>query len=188
MVVTAESFLWRRTLIAGDVNTGKTRLTQRILDALTAAGLAADIAVIDLAPSRTQGVGGKFNIGDDRVDYRTTRIVPPRLTARHEDHALELARRNARAVEDLLEIYHRQPRPLLLVNDATLYLQAGALETFLALLATASTAVVNAYQGRHFPDSALTRRERHMTDLLASHCDCTIRTPLDLTEELESAY
>ena len=60
---------------------------------------------------------------------------------------------------------------IIFVNDATLYLQAGNLEKFLEILNTASTQIINAYYGKTFTDSALTRREKQLAEKLMKTCD-----------------
>lgn len=166
----------RRTLILGDVNTGKTRLTRSILEAFAAAGEAQEIALLDLAPGPVGGVGGKFPASAAGVRHLTTAIVPPRLTGTDEAQVARLATANAGRIEALFDSYLKRPRPLLFVNDATLYLQAGSLERFCELLDSAATAVVNAYHGVHFADGPLTRRERRLTEALARRCDRVVRT------------
>ncbi len=175
VAVDPSDFAGRRTLILGDVNSGKTRLTAEIVAAFVADGRAAQIAVIDLAPDPVGQVGGKFPPPAAGVLYRTCDIVPPRLTGSGDAEVAALAAANAGRIDGLIETYLRQPRPILFVNDATLYLQAGSLERFLDLLGSASTAVVNAYCGAHFPEGPLTRRERHLTGRLIHRCDRVLR-------------
>lgn len=165
----------RRTLILGDVNTGKTRLTRSILASFVKAGEAGHIALVDLAPDKVGEVGGKFPAPPPGVWHLTTTIVPPRLTGADPGAIDRLAAANAGRIDTLFTDYLARPRPILFVNDATLYLQAGSLERFGALLDGADTAVVNAYQGRYFDESPLTRRERRRVEGLRRHCDRVIR-------------
>lgn len=169
---TIQSYLNRRTLILGEVKAGKTARTLEILHAFIRAGYANRIAVIDMAPEKVGGIGGKMTPpAEAPVFYLTTTIAAPRLTGIDEADVRRLARRNARAIEALFDPLRRQPKEILFVNDASLYLQAGALDTFLSLLATASTQIVNAYFGVTFKDSALTRREKRLTEALMKTCD-----------------
>ena len=177
VAVNPDDYRNRRTLILGDVNSGKTRLTAAILDTFAAAGAAGQIALIDLAPDPVGGVGGKFAPPAAGVAHLTCAIVPPRLTGQSALEIAALAAANADGIEVLMDRYLARPRPILFVNDATLYLQAGSLERFGKLLDSAATAVVNAYRGTHFPDGPLTRRERHLTDILARRFDRVIRLP-----------
>ena len=172
-----EDYRNRRTLILGDVNSGKTRLTGAILEAFADAGEAGRIALFDLAPDPVGPVGGKMAPPQAAVLYMTCPIVPPRLTGRDENEITTLAVSNARRIEAMMDRYLAAPREILLVNDATLYLQAGCLTRFVALLESAATAVVNAYAGAHFADGPLSRHERLRTEQLGQLCDRIIRLP-----------
>jgi hypothetical protein len=167
----------RCTLILGDVNSGKTRLTAEIVAAFIAAGHAARIAIVDLAPDRTGAVGGKLVPPDPPVRYLTCPILAPRLTGRNDDEIQALAEANAARIEPLFEELWADPPSILVVNDATLYLQAGSPRRFLTLLGSAATAVVNAYCGAHFAEGPLSRRERELTADLTRRCDRVIRLP-----------
>ncbi len=177
MAVNPQDYHNRRTLILGNVNSGKTRLTGAILEAFTAASEAGRIALLDLAPDPVGSVGGKMAPPHAAVLYMTCPIVPPRLTGRNENEIATLAMSNARRIEAMMDRYLAAPRDILLVNDATLYLQAGCLTRFVALLDSAATAVINAYAGAYFSDGPLTRHEQRLTDRLGRRCDRIIRLP-----------
>ena len=89
----------------------------------------------------------------------------------------ELAEDNSAAIEKLFKKLLRQKRAILFVNDATLYLQAGRFQRFVEVLDTASTQIINAYYGRSFADSDLTRREKNRTEDLMKACDKIIKMP-----------
>lgn len=167
-----DTYLGRRTLFVGDVNSGKTLRTRRILEAFLCAGHGPHTALLDLAPEAVGRVGGKLAPpAGSPVRYLTTEIVAPRLTGVSPLQVRSLAQANAVRIEALFEQLHRRPARILFVNDASLYLQAGAFDRFAALLAIHPTAVINAYYGRSFADSALTRRERRLTRQLMDICE-----------------
>lgn len=172
---TIENYLGRRTIIVGDVNTGKTVRTLEILHLFLTAGYAPKIAVLDLAPDTVRRVGGKMKPPpDEPLLYLTASISAPRLTGKDEDHTRQLAEENARTIETLFVKFQRQKREILFVNDATLYLQAGHLKRFVEILDTTSTQIINAYYGNAFTDSELTRREKKLTEDLMKICDQVI--------------
>jgi hypothetical protein len=172
MAVDIRRYLNRKTLILGDVNTGKSRLTLAVLDAFLDRYPPESITVIDLAPQLAGGVGGKLAVPSlPGLQYLTADIVPPRLTTSDEVQMIRLAEANAAAAEKIFDVYLARSRPVLIVNDATLYLQAGLLNRFTSLLEQSATAVINAYFGSYFPDSPLGRRERRLTEALTSICD-----------------
>jgi len=171
-----QAYLNKRTLILGDVKSGKTARTKKILQEFIQAGYADRIAVIDMAPDMTAGIGGKMTPpADAPVLYLTTPITAPRLTGVDEAHACRLAAENARTIEGLFDSLRRQPKEILFINDASLYLQAGDLVTFQGVLDLASTLIINVYYGDTFPDSALTRREKHRTEALMKTCNTVMR-------------
>ncbi len=173
-----DSLLNRQTVIAGDVNSGKTTLTTVILEQFVQAGYGQQIAVLDLSPDPVRGIGGKLSLGSDSpVLYLTAHISAPRLMGKDAAHTLRLANENARAIEGLFEEFKGQRREILFVNDATLYLQSGNLALFLETLSMSSTRIINAYHGNTFADSELTRRERRLTDALIAVSDTLIRCP-----------
>jgi hypothetical protein len=174
---TIDSFKGKKTLIVGDINTGKTARTVKILQHGLSAGWGPFITVIDLAPDAMGGVGGKIKMPElEGLQYFTGPIVPPRLTATDTDQAQLLAQANARAIDRLFEQFNAHPSKILFVNDASLYLQAGAMTRFQAVMEKAETVVMNAYLGNSFPDSALTRREKRMILTLIQFCDHIINT------------
>jgi len=169
----------RRTIIIGDVNSGKTFQTLNILKLFLKAGHAKKIAILDLAPGNIQGIGGKMEPPpEEPLLYLTTSILAPRLTGKDEHHTLKLAEKNATAIEKLFAKLYQQKREILFINDATLYFQAGDFERFINILDTTPTYIINAYYGQTFSDSELTRREKILTEALMKRCDQIIEMPL----------
>jgi hypothetical protein len=169
----------RRTIIVGDVNSGKTAQTLDILKLFLKAGHAKNIAIFDMAPDTIRGIGGKMKPPlDEPLLYLTTSIFAPRLAGKDQYHTLKLAEKNATAIEKLFKKFYRQKREILFVNDVTLYLQAGDSERFIKILDTTSTHIINAYYGDTFCDSELTRREKNLTEALMKLCDQIIEMPL----------
>jgi len=107
--------------------------------------------------------------------YLSTQIAAPRLQGENDEHIWQLAQANARAIERQFEQLYDAKKKILFVNDATLYLQAGTFELFEKVLNSFHTAIINAYQGERFADSALTRREKKLTQNLIQRCDLILR-------------
>jgi len=171
-----ETYLHQRTLIVGETGSGKTTRTDQLLEMFIHAGYASEIAILDLAPDKIQGVGGKMRTKPlMEVLYLSTQIAAPRLQGKNDEHIWQLAQANARAIERLFEQLLDEKRKILFVNDATLYLQAGAFENFEKVLNSFHTAIINAYEGERFADSALTWREKQLTQVLMQQCDRVIR-------------
>ena len=170
-------YLDRKTLILGDVNSGKTTLCRKILEDFCRRGLAGRIVVIDLAPQIPEeslrirglrGVGGRLAPPEGAgVVYLHAPVVAPRLTSTTEAEALDKARRNRDAVEGLLRQAETSGRDILFINDVSLYLQAGDPGRLAAILEKTDTVVVNGYFGETFGSGELSRRERDAMERLA---------------------
>ncbi|MGE5799697.1 MAG: hypothetical protein ACM337_05175 [Syntrophaceae bacterium] len=163
-------FLGKKTLILGDVNSGKTTLTREILDGFCRQGLGGRIAVMDLAPEIPEevlrrrglaGVGGRLEppAGCGAATLHAT-IVAPRLTSSSEEEAMEKAGWNRKVIDGLLTRFESLERDILFINDVSLYLQAGDLDRITGLLEKTGTAVVNGYFGEKLGRGELSRRER----------------------------
>lgn len=167
-----EQYLNRQTLIAGDVNSGKSTLTTSLIELFSKAGYTRQMAVLDLAPNPVQGIGGKLPpCSSKHILYLTDDIAAPRLMGENAAHTLQLAKQNAQKIEKLFEELTKRQKEILFVNDATLYLQHGSLSRFLKILAGSSTRIINVYYGSTFEKSKLTLRERQLTDALIAVSD-----------------
>jgi len=170
-----EQYLGKRTLIVGDVNTGKTDRTLDILKLFLKKGYAKEIAILDMGTDPVQGIGGKMQPPEgEPVLYLTGAISAPRLRGKDANHTLQLAGENAQTIEQLFEKLQGGGKEILFVNDVTLYLQAGRLNRLIETLNTASTQIINAYYGNAFADSELTQREKRLTEALMKTCDHVI--------------
>jgi len=174
-----EDYLSRKTLILGDVNTGKTTLTRKVLEALCRRNLGGRIAIVDMAPEVPEklanekgliGVGGKL-MPPERHDilYLGGHFEPPRLSSKTEEEAMEKARQNRRIIEGLFRKLNLQSRDILLVNDVSMYLQAGTTENLTRLLDQAATVIANGYWGKRLGGGTLTERERTETAKLKTY-------------------
>ena len=170
-MLTLEDCWGKRTLILGEVNSGKTQMALDLLDQILAQS-KDEIAILDLAPERTRGIGGKMDTpSDSRILYHTTKITPPRLTAKDLAEMETYALQNARAIEELFSLYLKNPKNTLVINDVSLYLQRGDPVRLQHVLQTSQTVIINGYYGKSFADSALSKREREQMDRLAEICD-----------------
>jgi hypothetical protein len=176
--VDIQRFVGSKTLFAGEVGSGKTRRMAAILNQMVFEGLGPDITVLDLAPERTRGVGGKMPIPrPSSISVLETTIVPPRLTGTTPEAVEALARQNARRIEKRFDTLRSQPRPILFVNDATLYLQAGNVKRFVEILNLSETVLVNVYRGHSLGQDAFSARERRRTESILPVFDKVIWLP-----------
>lgn len=178
--ISGDDIRGKKTIIVGDINTGKTLYTLRILDELEDEEYPS-VAVIDCAPQAVRGIGGKMLEAERTgILYLTTVIEAPRLTGTSDEEIAELAAANARAIETIFDSYLRDPREILFINDVTLYLQAGSVDRLVEVMESAGTLVMNAYRGTSFQDSSLSRRERQLLGEIMRRCDRVIGLSLSL--------
>jgi hypothetical protein len=166
----AADWLGRKLLIVGDVNTGKTTLTRRLLEDFCARGLGSRVVVLDLAPHISpelaaarglRGVGGHLDApaASGALTIRE-RLEPPRLSSSSEAEAMTKAARNRGMVDAAWQRAYVPARDMLVVNDISMYLQAGSAEDLIARFAAAHTVIANGYFGKRLGGGELTRRER----------------------------
>lgn len=181
-----EAFRGKKVLIKGDVGSGKTALTARLLRQAVRQTPHGTITVIDMAPDRHvesgDSVGGTLLESNKPLlgvtFLRPEKVWAPRLEGRTKQETLRLALANARALGRLLERYLKASTSVLFVNDLTLYLHAGSMAKLLGAIRAAGTFVGNAYQDSYFANdrgSGLTERERRLLTKLERHMDVVIR-------------
>ena len=168
--------LGRKLLIVGDVNTGKTTLTRKILDDFCARGLGPRIAVLDLAPHISEqlaaqrglrGVGGHLD-APPACAALTIReqLEPPRLSSQTEAEAMQKAARNKTLIDAAWQRAEVGTRDMVLVNDISMYVQAGSADELIARFASADTVIANGYFGERLGGGELTRHERAQMERL----------------------
>jgi len=188
--IDTEDFLNRFTLIVGDINSGKTTLTGKILDnfcrdiggVVTIVDLAPEIRIQDLEEKASaKAVGGKLDVPISKtVHYYHERIHAPRLRARDENEARKLAAENVRTIDALFSKAAQRKSDAIFVNDCSLYLHCGRASKLLKLIRSSPTSVVNGYFGRFFNDSSISIHERKEMENLTDHCDRLVRLPVNL--------
>ncbi len=169
-----EEFINRKTIIVGEVKTGKTAHLEDLLHRLLRGG-HTDITVIDMAPALTRGIGGKMSpsrLGSIR--YLTADIRAPRLEGGSADEVEALAQDNVRLIDHILLQYLKNPSKVLIINDVSMYLQAGELDRLLSLLSSTPTVIMNGYFGRSLGGERLGGRERENMKALQEKCDKVI--------------
>ena len=170
-------------LIIGEVGTGKTRLTLRLMNEAIEMDVK-DITVIDMAPKAINvngsSIGGLLlEKPDPRIRYMAPKeIKTPRLTARNAEELLELADKNKLEIDVLLNAFNKNPSKVLFVNDVSIYLQRGELERILGVFSKAETIVANGYLGERLREdfsTGVSLRERNLILKMADKMDKVIR-------------
>ena len=174
-----EDYLGIKTLILGDVNTGKTYRTREILTAMCRQGLGDRMTIVDMAPEIPEriarerglpGAGGKLKPPEEhRVLYLGGHFEAPRLSSKTEEEALAKARNNRQNIAALFPRLHGQDRDILFVNDISMVLQAGQAEELTPWLDGAATVIANGYWGEKLGEGILTRWERAEMEKLSAY-------------------
>jgi hypothetical protein len=174
-----EKHMGHRTLIAGEVHSGKTIYTLTILRGLQGKDPSSR-AILDLAPEETRGVGGKIPLtaGEkEEILYFSPMILPPRMMGKNEAEVRRLAGENRRRIDPILAQIKKSAPAFLMVNDITLYLQDGKADHLLGYIEAIPTIIMNGYYGRYFGESPFSQRERSEMEALMSRCDRVIFLP-----------
>ena len=178
----AKEILGKKVLILGEAGSGKTQLTAQLLQELMMLMNPDEITVIDLAPQRVGEIGGKLtdyvNV-NSRVRYLSPKVVyTPRLAGASPKQVLHYAELNRENMEPLLRRFIRNVTEVLVLNDVTLYLHSGKLETVLKCVRLANTFLATAYYGSKLAEdlgTGISSREKQLTDKLAASMDLTLK-------------
>jgi hypothetical protein len=177
-----KEILGKKVLILGEAGSGKTKLAAELLQELMMLVSPERITVVDLAPQRIGEIGGKLTdyvnlIG--RVKYLSPKnVYTPRLAGTSPKQVLHYADLNRKNMEPLLNEFIRNTTEVLILNDVTLYLHLGKLETVLKCVRSAKTFLATAYYGSKLANDLGTKissRERQLTDKLATFMELIIK-------------
>jgi CO dehydrogenase nickel-insertion accessory protein CooC1 len=174
--------LGKKVLLLGEAGSGKTKLAAQLLRELMVLVNPEEITVIDLAPQRVGEIGGKLtdyvNI-DSRIRYLSPEnVYTPRLAGASPKQVLHYAELNRKNMEPLLNKFIRNVTEVLVLNDVTLYLHSGKLETVLKCVRLANTFLTTAYYGSKLAEdlgTGISSKEKQLADKLATSMDLTVK-------------
>lgn len=174
--------LGKKIVILGEVGSGKTKLAAELLREFMTLMNPQEITVIDLAPKRIGGIGGKLteyvNMNSGVIYLSPKNVYTPRLASTSPKQLLLYAELNRKIMEPLLNRFIQNVTEVLVLNDVTLYLHSGKLETVLKCARLAKTFLVTAYYGSKLSkdlETGISSREKRLTEKLATTMDLTIR-------------
>lgn len=176
-------FLNKKSLILGDVKSGKTKFTAELLKEAMELGYSSKIMVIDLAPKieildKVMGLPltDYVNI-DSTIIYLRPKVKAPRIEGKNKEEILKIAAENAVIIEGTFNKFLESNREILFINDVTLYLHMGNLSKLFSVLSKTSTAILNGYYGKFFNNdfgSGISLREKNLMKELAKSMDIII--------------
>ena len=153
--IDVEDILDKRTLIIGDVGTGKTRLTAELINGLIERGFGEYMTIIDLGPSlgRVGSTLAQYSRNIVRLRYlRPSKIYAPRLTAISRDELNEYIMWNYSESRRLFMEYVKSPTDILVVNDLSIFLHRGTVSEVIRFIKHSDTFIGNAYYGKAIVD------------------------------------
>jgi len=171
----------KKVLIVGEAGSGKTMLLARLLEEAMVLGLSEEVTLIDLAPKKLDGLGGRVTdylhpVGNVRL-LMPKNVHAPRLSGKTKEEVLMLAEKNRETIQPLLEEYINKPTRVLFINDVTIYLHAGDPDLLERCIELSETFVGTAYYGTRLRDdkgSGITVRERALTERIMGKVDRVI--------------
>ena len=183
---TLTELIGKKTLITGDVGTGKTKFTLELVSQAIKEDYTEETTIIDMAPAtkvvNSRKIGGRLSEMMEmpkNMKYLTPeRIETPRLSAKNAQHLLHLVKLNHNAILPLLQNYLRNPSSILFINDISIFFQSGSHEPILSAVEVSETFIANGYYGKYFAfdyETGVSKREQQLMDILINHMHLTIR-------------
>jgi len=172
----------KKVLILGEVGSGKTSLTAKIVQKLVPLIEPKEITVIDMAPEAIGEIGGKLskylNLNSELRYLSPAKVYAPRTMGISNTQVVEYAKRNKNAIEPLLDEFVKKPTNVLVINDITLYLHLGKLEKITNCIRLTETFLASAYYGVKLQEdkgAGITAREKQMVEELATYMDHVVK-------------
>lgn len=174
--------LGKKTLIIGDVGSGKTLLTANLLEQAIDTGYCHQITVIDMAPPAMQfrgmRVGGTLTDvtkAISKVRYVVSgEIKAPRIMAKSAGELKKFVEFNKKTIDRMLTGFMLKPTSFLFVNDVSIYLQAGDAEKIIEAMYKSETFIANGYFGKKLGEdlgAGISKRERMLMSCLMKEMD-----------------
>ena len=152
------NYVGRRTLLYGEVNTGKTYCTAKFVQYLLEIKniKPKDISILDFAPKLAYysnlKIGGRIqdyyekSVKCNNIEFIGV-IIPPRLNAKNENELYSNICHNFNKIYEIIEIYNGNPTPVLIINDISLFLHLGSNKYLINTINKSDTFFGNSYYG-----------------------------------------
>ncbi|MFX0077331.1 MAG: hypothetical protein ACFE96_17960 [Candidatus Hermodarchaeota archaeon] len=152
------SLYGHHTLIYGEISTGKTVYTANFVQYLLENKKIdpKKISILDFAPRLAYfdnlKVGGRIEdyykncLKCNVIDFEGE-IIPPRLNARNRNEMYSNICKNFAKIYSILEIYNKNPTPILIINDISIYLHFGKNKYLINTINKSNTFLGNSYYG-----------------------------------------
>ncbi|MBN1682318.1 hypothetical protein JW865_02045 [Candidatus Bathyarchaeota archaeon] len=180
--ISINEIIGKKTLIIGDVGTGKTRLSKDILEQMIKK-YPYNITVVDFAPEQT--IINKLKIGGKLIKSPTPKIrilnaegiLPPRLLAKKPEEVIKYSKNNNKIIEKIFGDFLATSSKVLFINDVSIYLQTGNFNRLWNVIQKSETVVINGYLGDKLNNdynTGISLREKQMMIKLSKRMDKVI--------------
>jgi hypothetical protein len=153
-----KNYVGHRTLLYGEINTGKTFYTAKFVQYLLEIKIInpKDISILDFAPKlayfKNLKIGGRIqDYYENSVKCNNIKfigeIIPPRLNAKNKNEMYSNICHNFNKIYEIIEIYNHSPTPVLIINDISLYLHLGSNKYLINTINKSDTFFGNSYYG-----------------------------------------
>ena len=153
-----KDFIGHHVLLYGETNTKKTYYTSKFIQFLVESKkvFPNDISILDFAPPLSTinnlKIGGKIQ---DFYEKSMTcknilfkgEITPPRMNSSNKTELYQNACENFKKTSEILHLFKKDPTPILIINDISLYLHIGNVKLLLEAINKSNTFFGNAYFG-----------------------------------------
>jgi hypothetical protein len=178
LILSYNNLQGKKTLIIGDVGSGKTRVTRKLLE--EAASVEPEIKILDFAPPLKihdgREVGGHLITRKipGVIHYKSDNVRTPRISAKTPEELLSLVQVNYEITLRLLMEFMVNPSKVLFINDVSIHLQHGKIDQLLRAVNKANTSILNGYMGDFLsPDlgTGVSEIERSLMEKLGTQMD-----------------
>jgi hypothetical protein len=172
----------KKTIILGEVSTGKTVITRKLLE--EAVSHNGKITILDFAPPERVEKGIKFGghlYKENRCKVRNIKsdmVKTPRLSAKNSEELIKMAEFNEKITSCMLKKFMESPTDTLFINDVSIYLHKGSLRLLLDVIRRIKTVIINGYLGEYLDNdhgTGLSCHENIMMRRLAARMDRVIK-------------
>ncbi|MFX0080328.1 MAG: hypothetical protein ACFE94_01115 [Candidatus Hodarchaeota archaeon] len=150
--------LGHHILLYGETNTKKTYYTAKFVQFLIESKKISpkEISILDFAPLlkiiQNLKIGGKIqdfykNSSKCKNIFFKGEIIPPRLKSSNKTELYQNACKNFKQTSEILHIFNKDPTPILIINDISIYLHIGNIKLLLEVINKSNTFFGNSYYG-----------------------------------------
>ncbi|GAG03312.1 MAG: hypothetical protein ACTSPU_02255 [Promethearchaeota archaeon] len=153
-----KNYIGHRTLLYGEINTGKTYYTAKFVQYLLEIKKInpKDISILDFAPKlayfNNLKIGGRIqdyyenSVKCNNINFKGE-IIPPRLNAKNRNEMYSNICHNFNKICEIIETYNNNPTPVLIINDISIYLHLGSNKYLINTINKSVTFFGNSYYG-----------------------------------------